>query len=170
MSSKQYIVIHHSLTDDGESVSWGAIRKWHMGAHPQSTYRESPMRDIGYHAGIEMINDHPEILLGRMLQETAGACRELGMNYSGVHLVVVGDFDKAPPPIPLWAMAIRLIRSWMLLFNIDKNHVLGHREVGVLAGFDWQVGEYKSCPGKLWDMDQFRLDLSFPGAPVKNYG
>jgi len=48
------IINHHSLTKDSGSVSWGAIRKWHMGliGGEDNYYTNHPMIDIGYHFGL----------------------------------------------------------------------------------------------------------------------
>jgi hypothetical protein len=44
----EYIVIHHSLTPDNQTVSWNAIRRYHIDVNKWA--------DIGYHYGIENIN------------------------------------------------------------------------------------------------------------------
>ena len=45
----QKVICHHSLTRDSGSVSWGAIRKFHMET------LDPPYKDIGYHCGVELV-------------------------------------------------------------------------------------------------------------------
>ena len=88
---------------------------------------------------------------------TRGAhCRELQMNQHGIGICFVGNYDLAAPGTKRLEAADHLVRWLMDAYHIPVENILGHREVGRLAGFEWTAGEYKSCPGKQWNMDEFR--------------
>ena len=135
------IIIHHSLTPDSETVSWGAIRKWHMGltgfpikGHPDyNPYIEAPMRDIGYHWGIEFIGDRYEILKGR----DGNGAHTIGQNEDGIGICVVGNFDLDPVTPELEDTLHRLLVWLIPLYGIDNHAIYGHCEFAS-----------KSCPGK----------------------
>ena len=156
---REFIVIHHSLTKDGVTVSWPAIERYHV--------RTQHWRDIGYHAGVELVGG-PELgeyayqgLIGRPEDDFAAACHEAHMNQIGLHLCLVGNFDLAPPPKEmLIRAAIRFIIPWMRRYNIPADHIIGHRDAGLMAGFDWKKGQYKSCPGSQFDLDVLRKMLA----------
>lgn len=146
---RDFIVVHHSLTQDAGTVSWGAIQRHHVA--------EKGWRDIGYHAGVEHIGGEPFALYGRDLNEQAAAAVEADMNARGLHVCVVGNFDMAPPdPEALAVLARRIILPWMRTYGIPADRVIGHRDVGMMAGYDWTLGQYKSCPGKLFDLEALR--------------
>jgi hypothetical protein len=151
--SPRYIIIHHSLTEDGTAVNWGAIRKFHM---TDPSYR---FRDIGYHFGVELVRDQYEILLGRMPDEDGAHCREMGMNFRSIGICCIGNFDDEDPPIPQWLKTAALVRALIKIYAIPACNVLGHREVGERAGYNWRNGHYKSCPGAAFNMSNFREAL-----------
>ena len=135
------LMIHHSLTADSGSVSWSAIRRYHV--------ETLKWRDVGYHYGIERIGDRVEILVGRMLGESGAHCRQGGMNRYSVGICLVGNFDEQPPPDESWAAAVRLARSLQEVLGIPRDRVFGHREFAA----------YKTCPGTMFSMQDFRDEL-----------
>ena len=143
-----YIMLHHSLTQDGQTVSWDAIRRWHMGMHPDSPYQNKPMDDIGYHYGIELVDYHYEVMVGRDLDQDGAHCFQGGMNHKAIGICFVGNFDLAPPPAAQWERGLRFVASLMRILDIPV--VVAHR--------DFNPG--KSCPGKFFNMDLFRQGLA----------
>jgi N-acetylmuramoyl-L-alanine amidase len=156
-----YIVIHHSFTKDSKIVDWNAIRKYHMSyayngeiitreeAHKLLGNGERikrPWKDIGYHFGIEKIDNVYEILVGRMMDEKGAHCIQQGMNNKSIGICCIGNFDDELPPQKQMELCIKLVRSLMNIFNISRENVVGHRE----------YASYKSCPGSKWSMDEFR--------------
>lgn len=148
MRDWSHIIIHHSLTRDSGTVSWGAIRRYHV--------QTLGWQAVGYHWCVEDVDGHFEVLMGRPMWMSGAHCRELHMNKHGIGVCFVGNYDEHAPGTKRLDAADHLIRSLMEMYNIPRENILGHREVGRLAGFEWTAGEYKSCPGKSWDMDSFR--------------
>jgi hypothetical protein len=141
MSGKTHIIIHNSATADSKTVSWGAIRRYHV--------QTNGWRGIGYHYGIEDVDGGQEILLGRFEHEDGAHCPQSGMNRVGIGICCVGNFDFGPPHPDQWAKCLDLVRHLMRRLNIPKERVQGHNE--------YNPG--KSCPGKQFDMSKFRAEL-----------
>lgn len=133
-----HIIIHHSLTKDSETVSWDAIRRYHTETHNWA--------DIGYHFGIELIDNEYHILAGRPLNVAGAHCKEEGMNKKAIGFCFVGNYDEAPPPSIMLVKGTAYIKGLMDEFNIIPADVRGHRDYAT----------YKSCPGKLFDMTLLR--------------
>ena len=137
-----HIIIHHSATADSGTVSWGAIEDYHT--------KTQGWDDIGYHAGVELINNRVYALVGRGLQYEAAAVKESRMNTLALHVCVVGDYDVvSPSPEVMKVLAERIVRPWMAQFGIPRYRVLGHRD----------FASYKSCPGTKFDLVKFRASL-----------
>ena len=138
------IIMHHSLTKDSQTVSWNAIRKWHKGEHSDSPYL---MDDIGYHYGIEIIDDKHEILVGRLMTEQGAHTK--GQNRSSLGICLIGNFDNQPPVKEMWDLAVSLVDSLCNILYITSNSVYSHN----------RYAPDRSCPGKAFSMDKFRGDI-----------
>ena len=156
-------MLHHSLTKDGTLVNWQNIRNYHMGyridgklvsmneynerlAKGQGLLFQSPWSDIGYHFGVENVDDEYEVLIGRPLTRNGAHCKGV-MNRDAIGICFVGNYDIFEPSTTMLLVAIhRLIIPLMKIFNIDSDHIIGHR----------QIASYKSCPGKKFNMGTFK--------------
>lgn len=132
-------MIHHSLTKDGATVSWKTIEEYHK--------QTNGWLDIGYHAGIELINNTHYALLGRDITQRAAAVKEQDMNGKALHVCCVGNYDEVLPQREMLVVLInRVLHPWMTQFNIPAKNVRAHRD----------YANYKTCPGKLFNMDELR--------------
>jgi N-acetylmuramoyl-L-alanine amidase len=131
------VIVHHSLTTDSGTVSWGAIRKYHIETNGWS--------DIGYHAGIELIDNsgvqYYEALIGRMWDVSGAHC--IGHNNRSLGICFVGNFDEAQVPQDQLIVGAKLIAYWLKKFHISIEDVYPHS-----AFAD------KSCPGDLFSMSK----------------
>jgi hypothetical protein len=158
------IILHCSATKDRRTVSWSAIRQYHMSwkcegqvITAEAAYEmgrqgmpvTKPWADIGYHFGIEQINDSYEILMGRMPHIQGAHCHSGGMNHHSLGICFVGSFNSNPPPEPQWKLGLKLVTALMRIYKIPPEHVFGHRE----------FASNKSCPGMFFDLDKFRNEL-----------
>lgn len=147
----EFIVIHHSLTADSGTVSWGAIRRYHLA---------QGWRDISYHWGVELVDDYYEVLMGRPMTEVGAHAKEAGMNERSIGICIVGNFDAEIPSLGQLEAAAKIARLVMHLHGVPRDKVIGHRDVGLMVGLDWRAGRFKSCPGRLFQMDRFREMLT----------
>jgi len=130
------IVIHHSLTPDSGTVSWGAIRKYHI--------EHCGWDDIGYHAGIELVYTEYEMFMGRAWDKIGAHTR--GQNDKSLGFLFVGNYDLEPPPKRMLEVGAKTIALWMRLFNIPKDKIYRHSD----------FANYKSCPGVEFDIEELK--------------
>ena len=173
------IVWHHSLASDGMTYDWDAIKTCHtsyrVDGKPVSIeeYRKmkimqrgraflEPKPDIGFHIGVEFAEVNglfvPTIRTGRELNSSGFHTTfpdNLVYNHKYLGFLAVGNFDEKAPPAALWDTCLKVTRAFMDYFKMDEEHVLGHGEVCAKL----KLPEKKSCPGKMWDMDEFRRGL-----------
>lgn len=170
-----HIIIHHSLSIDGKTRNWDAIRKYHMSWRRDGQsisekeaadlialgeHIEKPWSDIGYHLGIELIGSRYEIQRGRPLNKRGAHAADGGFNRRSIGLCCVGNFDLVEPPAAQWDLAVLTVRDLMRYYAendilLTVKNILGHGESQILAGV-----KPKTCPGRLFDMDKFRSNVS----------
>lgn len=124
------IIIHHAGVEDGPTAQWGAIRKYHI--------EHNGWKDIGYHAGCELIGDHYEVLQGRPW--TMDGAHTIGMNDKALGFCFVGDFNEMPPPYEQIDAGAVMIREWLRLYNLAPKDIHPHRRFSST-----------DCPGKDFD-------------------
>ena len=163
------IVVHHSATKDSKLNDWEGIKKFHtsyrfngdiitkeqaenMLANGEQRVLK-PWASIGYHFGLERINDALQVMIGRPLSMVGAHAK--GFNHTHIGVCIVGDFDKAAPSEDVWEAAIKLVRGIMYTFRLSNTSILGHRETFKIRN----VEVSKSCPGNLFPLEEFRNSL-----------
>lgn len=158
------IIIHCSATEDGRNLSWNAIRRYHTSwkhdgraitadeagmLSAQGRKVDRPWLEIGYHFGIERIDDRYEILVGRQMTMPGAHCSAGRMNSHSLGVCLVGLFDDMPVPGEQWCAARDLTLALMDVFHIPWDRVYGHGE----------IDSRKTCPGRRFSMERFRDEL-----------
>ncbi len=100
------------------------------------------------HAGIELVNDRYEILLGRMFNEI-GAHAE-GQNKDTLGICFIGNFDLSEPPPEQWNIGVKLAASLCDFLHISPAMIFGHH--------DFNPG--KTCPGAKFNIHGFIQQVS----------
>jgi hypothetical protein len=139
MLPRTHIMLHHSLTQDGRTVGWGAIRRHHVETLGWGV--------IGYHYGVELVGDHYEVLMGRSELDPAVACPEEEMNARALHVCCIGNFDDSPPSSAMLETLVGLvILPAMVEYGLPPERIIGHRD----------VDPTKTCPGTSFNLDVVR--------------
>lgn len=132
------IVLHCSATRDSGTVSWNAIRRYHV--------ETRGWRDIGYHFGIEQVGEKLAILRGRNTYDAGAHCRAGGYNSHSIGVCLVGDYDEYPPDPYRMNVTVDLLTKLCFILSIPAKNIIGHREK--------EPG--KTCPGLAWNLDRLR--------------
>lgn len=127
------VTIHHSLTKDGKTVDWDAIKRYHVETNGWS--------DIGYHIGVERINGLLTCLTGRPINQTGAHCK--GHNNT-IGICIVGNFDIAPPDNSLLRYSAVVAAAQLRMFDLPVSSVHKHHEY-----------HPKSCPGTQFPWNTF---------------
>jgi len=144
------IVIHHSLTEDNESVSWEAIRKYHI--------ETNGWQDIGYNFGIEYGKGNEVILEEGRSLDIPGAHTK-GFNHTHIGICVVGNYDKMTLEPDKESVLLDMIHILIKDYDIKVADIIGHWESFILlnqAPNKLEAQLIKSCPGRLFDLDNLR--------------
>jgi hypothetical protein len=128
------IIVHHSATLDGRTFSWSAIKRYHVG--------ELGWLDIGYHAGVELVDDDYFALFGRPW-DMDGAHTQ-GQNSIALGFCFVGNFDSYEPDEEMLITGAKVVKLWRRLYDIPVSAIHKHSEY-----------QNKTCPGTLFSWVKF---------------
>jgi N-acetyl-anhydromuramyl-L-alanine amidase AmpD len=97
---------------------------------------------VGYHAGIELVDDDYFAIIGRPW-DMDGAHTQ-GQNGISLGLCFVGNFDSYEPDDDMLITGAKVVKMWRRLYNIPVNEIHKHSEYNP-----------KTCPGALFPWAQF---------------
>lgn len=86
-----------------------------------------------------------EVLMGRMWDVQGAHVR--GHNVNNLGICFIGNYDKIPPRKEMLETGAKVIALWLKLFDLSIDDIYSHHNFNI----------YKSCPGKLFDMDHLKL-------------
>lgn len=127
------IIIHHSLTKDSDTVSWGAIKDYHL---------KQGFKDIGYHFGLEYVDGKIKLMRGRSTEEDGAHTKGKNKDYIGICLV--GNYDITEPTEDMYSQLAILCRELMERNGFDMDAIHGH----------FNFAE-KTCPGRNFNWMKF---------------
>ena len=140
----QYIIIHHSATDEGSARSLSFL---HL--------RRGFSRGLGYDFvidnGTKGKSDGQIEISRRWLKQEVGAhCQASEMNHKGIGICLVGNFSKERVSGAQMDSLVYLINTLMKYYGIPIDHVMGHGQV---------LDAKTECPGKYFPWEEFRARL-----------
>jgi len=127
------IVIHQSLTEDGDELNYGGIVDSHI---------ERGFDREGYHYIIEKVRDRVVAIAGRPLHNFGAHCTQNKMNHRSIGICVCGCFDHHAPSKEVYEVLISLCVDLCISFNIPANCVYPHSFFATK----------KTCPGYLFNI------------------
>jgi len=139
-----YIVIHHSATDEGNALNFDY-------AHKRRRWK-----GLGYHFVIDngtsgKKDGQIEVSPRWIHQEDGAHCKADGMNYKGIGVCLVGNFSEDSVSQEQMGSLVSLVTELKKYYNIPNSHVLGHGQV---------KGASTECPGRKFPWAEFRRYLN----------
>ena len=139
----QYIVIHHSATDEGSSLQFD---RYHQG---------KGWNGIGYHFvidnGTKNKQDGQIEVSPRWLKQQEGShCRANNMNKRAIGICLVGNFNIEYVSDKQLDALVYLVNTLRAYYKIPLSHIMGHGQV---------PGAKTDCPGKHFPWSRFRERL-----------
>ena len=136
----EYIIIHHSATDEGSSL---AFNKSHLD--------KGWDKGVGYHFVIDNRTNYKqdgqiEVTPRWLKQEDGAHCKASNMNTRAIGICLVGNFHHDRPTKAQMDSLIYLIDTLRKYYHIPIRNIVGHREVPESS---------TECPGNNFPWDSF---------------
>ncbi|MBL7081121.1 MAG: N-acetylmuramoyl-L-alanine amidase [Candidatus Omnitrophica bacterium] len=140
----KYIIIHHSATDEGNSL------------HFHHAHQRRGFKEIGYHFVIDngtrgKQNGFIEVSPRWIKQEYGAHCRAGGMNYKSLGICLVGNFSKEEVSEKQLNSLVYLVNLLRDYYHIPLKNIMGHSDA---------PGAQTECPGTKFPWRRFFRELS----------
>lgn len=162
MNTVKYIIMHHSATKDDVTVNWDDITKyhtsWRYNGNIITPFKaeelikkgikgvEAPWRDIGYHWGVEMVNNKIVVSQGRPETIAGAHTKQQNMNSQSLGICVIGNYDLVAPSDEIMFVLADLCTQKVIQYGLTIDRIKGHKDFA-----------NKTCPGKMFDLDRLRV-------------
>lgn len=140
----KYIIIHHSATDEGNSLNFNKLHK------------RKGWAGIGYDFVIDNGTDGKKNgqieATPRWIKQQKGAhCRVSDMNSKGIGICLVGNFSKSGVSEKQMDALVYLVNILREYYRIPESRIMGHGQV---------PGARTECPGKYFPWREFNNKLN----------
>ncbi len=140
----EYIIIHHSATDEGNALSF-------HGYHHQRGFD----RGLGYHFVIDngtqdKPDGHIEVSPRWIKQEDGAHCKASDMNPKAIGICLVGNFNEEYVSEKQMESLIYLVNRLRKYYRIPTKNIIGHGQVAEAT---------TECPGRYFPFEEFRNQL-----------
>jgi len=135
----QYIIVHHTATDEGSALLL------------DESHKNRGWNGLGYHF---LINNgtqgkpdgHIEASLRWIHQENGAHCRASNMNAKGIGIAIVGNCSNEKPSQKQLDTLVYTVNVLRKYYNIPTRNIMGHRDV---------PGANTECPGNSFPWQEF---------------
>ncbi|MBU3912206.1 MAG: N-acetylmuramoyl-L-alanine amidase [Candidatus Omnitrophica bacterium] len=136
----KYIIIHHSATDVGKALSFDYVHS-----------NKRHWKGLGYHFVIDngtsgKEDGQIEVAPRWMHQENGAHCKAGSMNYQGIGICLVGNFNSDSVSARQMEALVSLVKELKKHYHIPDSRILGHGQV---------PGVSTDCPGKRFPWNDF---------------
>lgn len=142
-SKWKFIIIHHSATDEGDSLSFN---KHHI---------KRGFGGVGYHFVIDngsrsKINGQIEVAPRWIKQQDGAHCKASQMNCKAIGVCLVGNFNEERVSEEQMKSLVYLVNTLRNYYKIPLENIMGHGQV---------PGASTDCPGKRFSWREFKAAL-----------
>jgi hypothetical protein len=116
---------------------------------------------VGYNEMTETYHNQALTIAGRPI--LMRGAHTIGLNQKSYGSCLIGNYDKEKPSPELWKHLIERALIAMITYKIPVKNFIGHWESFLILNKvktkqeAWK--KYKTCPGRKFDMNEFRNDL-----------
>lgn len=140
----KYIIIHHSATDVGKALLFDYVHS-----------NKRHWKGLGYHFVIDngtsgKEDGQIEVSPRWVHQEDGAHCKADSMNYKGIGICLVGNFNIDSVSSNQMESLVHLVNELKRYYRIPNSRILGHGQV---------PGANTDCPGKKFPWNEFRSRL-----------
>lgn len=132
----QGIILHHSLSEDGETLNFKAIKKYH---------EHKGFDDVSYHFVVEEYKEEPVVICGRPLYQE-GAHTLKGFNKTHLGVCIVGNFNIDNLEVKTEEKLVDFLAGLCIITEIPASAIKGHKEA--------DTG--RTCPGDFFPLENIK--------------